>query len=116
FRRLQLRREVQQETPLVGCEVEFLEEAAVTQVERHSLLLCCVALDGTAHAPGTTAAAAEFAAGDRHHLDAVPTQVRVGRDVALVAEDDAGLDGEEVAAVVPLLALRGPLVLVGPED
>src|SRR5215203_1695991 len=69
-----------------------------------------VALDGAGHAAGAAAAAAEFLAGDRDDLDAVLPQESVGRGVALVAEDHAGSDGEEVVAVVPLLALRAEQV------
>src|SRR3954447_22055827 len=64
-----------------------------------------VALDGAGHAPRTAAAATEFLAGDGHDLDAVPAQERVRGGVALVAEDDAGGDGQEVVAAAPPLAL-----------
>src|SRR5690348_12613053 len=74
-----------------------------------------IAFDRTGHAAGAAPAAPQFAAGDGDHLDAVPAQVCVGYDVALVSDDHAGLDGEEVAAVVPLLAFGGPHVLVGGE-
>src|SRR5437762_9974235 len=60
-----------------------------------------VAFDRAGHAPGTAAAPAELAARDGDDLDAVLAQVGVRGDVALVAEDDARLDGEEIVAVVP---------------
>ena len=47
------------------------------------------------------------------HLDAVLAQHGVGGDVAVVAEDHAGGDGQVVVPVVPLLALGRPDVLVG---
>ena len=51
------------------------------------------------------AAAAEFRAADGDHLDAGLAQQRVGVDVAVVADDHAGLERDDVVAVVPLLAL-----------
>jgi hypothetical protein len=51
------------------------------------------------------AAAAELGAGDRDDLDPLAAQAGVGVDVALVADDHAGRDREDVVAVVPLLAL-----------
>src|SRR3954453_170346 len=71
-----------------------------------------VALDRAGDTARAAAAATEFAARDGDHLDAVPTKVGVRGDVALVPDDHAGLDGEEVVAVVPLLALRRTDVLV----
>src|SRR5580658_341578 len=55
-------------------------------------LLGGIALDRAGHAAGTAAAAAEFAAGHVEHLDAVLAQHRVGGDVAVITEDDAGGD------------------------
>ena len=49
-------------------------------------------------------------------LDARLAQQRVGVFVALVADDDAGLEGDDVVAVVPLLALGLPLVAAGADD
>ena len=43
-------------------------------------------------------------------------QQRVGVLVALVGDDDAGLEGDDVVAVVPLLALGLPAVAAGADD
>ncbi|TYC16374.1 hypothetical protein FXF65_07095 [Actinomadura syzygii] len=75
-----------------------------------------VALEGAAHAAGAAAAAAEFAAGDGDDLDVVVAEHGVGGDVAFVGEDDAGFDGKDVVAVVPLLAFGGADVLLGGEE
>src|SRR5690606_21552914 len=69
-----------------------------------------VALERAAEAVGTAAAAAELAARHGDDLDADLAQLGVRVGVALVAEDDARLDGEQVVAVVPLLALGLELV------
>ena len=47
----------------------------------------------------------ELAGGDGDDLDAGLAQGGVGQDVAVVADDDAGLERDDVVAVVPLLAL-----------
>ena len=52
------------------------------------------------------AAAAEFGAAHGDDLDAGLAQQRVGVGVAVVGDDDAGLERDDVVAVVPLLALR----------
>src|SRR3954471_14273016 len=75
-----------------------------------------VSLDRAGHAARASTATAELAARDGDDFDALLAQVGVGRDVALVAHDDAGLDGQEVVPVVPLLTLRSSDVLVGLED
>ena len=69
-----------------------------------------------AHAAGPASASAELAAGDRDDLDAGLAELRVGVDVALVGDDDARADGEDVVAVVPLLALGLVLVAAGGDD
>ena len=51
------------------------------------------------------AAPAEFGAADRDDLDPGLSQKRVGVDVAVVGDDHAGLERDDVVAVVPLLAL-----------
>ena len=58
-------------------------------------------------------ALAELEALDRHHLDAGPAHGvdRVG--VALVGDDRAGLEGDDVVAVVPLRPLGLELVTGG---
>ena len=56
------------------------------------------------------AAPAELLAGDREHLDAGLGELRVGRLVALVRDDDARLERDDVVAVVPLVALGLELV------
>src|SRR5690606_6606973 len=66
-----------------------------------------------AHAARAAAGPAQFAAADLYHLDALLAQVRVGGGVALVGDHHDGLEGQHVAAVVPLLALRGVHVLGG---
>src|SRR3954453_14855810 len=99
----------------VGVKSNSLRKLRLRRLNDIFRLLDCVALDGTTHAPRTATPPAEFAAGDSDHLDALPAEERVGGDVALIADDDPGLEGQEVAAVVPLLALRCALVLVGPE-
>ena len=59
------------------------------------------------------AAAAELEALDRDDLDARLAQRGVGAGVALVGDDDAGLEGDDVVAVVPLLALGLEVVAAG---
>ena len=70
-----------------------------------------VPLDRAAHAARPAPAPAQLAARDLDHLDALLAQMGVGGDVALVGDHHARLDGEHVAAVVPLLALRRVHVL-----
>src|SRR5690606_40642598 len=67
-------------------------------------------LDGAGHAAGAATALAEFEAFDLDHLDAAGTQLPVGELVLVVADHDAGGEGEEVVARVPLFA--GLLVVV----
>src|SRR4030095_406208 len=64
-----------------------------------------LALDRAGHAAGSATAAPQLAAGDGDDLYSVLSQESVGGGVALVAEDHTGRDGEEVVAVIPLLAL-----------
>ena len=71
-----------------------------------------VALDWAGHAPGATAAAAELEALDLDHLDPCVPEAFVRLDVAVVGDDDAWLEREDVVAVVPLLTLG--LVAVAP--
>ena len=52
----------------------------------------------------------------REHLDAGLAHQRVGELVALVGDDDAGLQRDDVVAVVPLLALGLPRVAAGLDD
>ena len=73
-------------------------------------------LDRAGHAARAAAAAAELGAGDRDDLDALAPEPRVRVDVALVGDDDAGRDREDVVAVVPLLALGLVLVAAGLEQ
>src|SRR5581483_12474572 len=79
----------------------------------HLVLLGGIAFDRAGHAARPAAAAAELAARDGDHLDAVLAQHGVGGDVAFVPDDDAGSHGQVVGAVVPLLSLGRPDVLVG---
>ena len=74
------------------------------------------AFDRAGHAAGAAATATELEAGDRDHLDPLAAQPRVGVDVALVGDDDARRDGEDVVAVVPLLALGLVAVAAGLEQ
>ena len=62
------------------------------------------------------AAAAEFAAAHGDDFDAGLAQQRVGVGVAVVGDDHAGLERDDVVAVVPLLALRLPGVAAGLDD
>ena len=62
------------------------------------------------------AAAAEFRAAHRDHLDPGLAQQRVGVRVAIVGHDHAGLERDDVVAVVPLLALGLPGVAAGLDD
>src|SRR5690606_27997447 len=67
-------------------------------------------LDGAGHAAGAATALAEFEAFDLDYLDAAGSQLPVGELVLVVADHDAGGEGEEVVARVPLFA--GLLVVV----
>src|SRR4029079_5676984 len=67
-----------------------------------------VSLDRAGHAVATTAALAELEALDLDALHAGLAHARDRVGVALVGDDHAGLDGDDVVAVVPLL----PLLLV----
>ena len=64
-----------------------------------------VADDRAGHAVAAAAASAQFGPDDGDDLDAGLAQQRVGVGVAVVGEDDAGFDGDEVVAAVPLLTL-----------
>jgi hypothetical protein len=75
-----------------------------------------VALQRAGHAVAAAAALAELEAGDLDHLDTGLAHLgdRVG--VALVGHDDARLEGDDVVAVVPLLALCWYCVAAGLDD
>jgi acetylornithine deacetylase/succinyl-diaminopimelate desuccinylase-like protein len=83
-------------------------EAGVRIMDRLLTRLCGVPFNGTGHAPRATAAAAQFAAGDRDDLDAVLAQHRVRGHVALIADHHAGRHGQVVVPVVPLFPFGGP--------
>ncbi len=68
------------------------------------------------HAVRATATASELEAFDGDDFDAGLAQRGVGAGVALVGDDDAGLEGNDVVAVVPLLALGFELVAAGRDD
>src|SRR5690349_11604591 len=59
--------------------------------------------DGAGHAVPTAPPSTELGADDLDHLDAGLAQQRVRRGVAVVGDDDARLDGNQVVAAVPLL-------------
>src|SRR5215207_11373874 len=80
------------------------------------LLFSWLADDRAGHAVASTAAAAELLAGDGKHLDPRLRELGVGGLVALVADHDAGLHGDDVVAVVPLVALGLELVAAGRHD
>ena len=52
----------------------------------------------------------------RQHFDARLAQSLVGVFVLRIGDHDAGLDGDQVVAVVPLLALGLVLVAAGADD
>src|ERR1700741_4107176 len=60
--------------------------------------------DRTGHAVPAAAAATELGTADRDHLDSGLPQERVRVHIAVIGDDDAGLDRYDVVAVVPLLA------------
>src|SRR5215213_2290030 len=72
-----------------------------------------IALDWASHAVRAPSAAAQFEAFDCDHLNARFAQLRVRVGVALVGNNDAGLDRDEVVAVVPLLPLGLVFVAAG---
>src|SRR5690606_5646961 len=74
-----------------------------------------VALNRAGHAPWSAPSAAQLATRDLDHLHALRTEEPVGDGVALVGQDQAGPERQQVAAVVPLLARGGPRILVGRE-
>src|SRR6478609_9439619 len=75
-----------------------------------------VADDGTCHAMAASAAAPELLARDRVHLDAGLGELEVGGLVALVGDDDARGQRDDVVAVVPLVSLGLELVAAGRDD
>src|SRR4029077_12456946 len=80
------------------------------------LLSSRLANDWTRHAVAAAASATELLPGDGEHLDARLGELRVGRFVPLVPNDDAGLDRDDVVAVVPLVSLGLELVAAGRDD
>ena len=75
-----------------------------------------VAHDRAGHAVPAAAALAELEALDRDDLDARLAHLRDRERVALVGDDDAGLERDDVVAVVPLLALLLVGVAAGLDD
>src|ERR1039457_641220 len=75
-----------------------------------------LSFDRAGQASRAPATATEFASDYGDDLDPVVTEHRIGRHVAVVAEHDAGSDGEEVRTVVPLFALGRANVLVSGEN
>ena len=75
-----------------------------------------IAQDRAGHAVAAAAAAAELLAADGDDLDAGLAQQRVGVGVAVVADDHARLERDDVVAVVPLLALGVEGVAAGADD
>ena len=95
------------------------EQAAAAKIDGHLQVLSVsegVARQRAGHAMAAAATAAELGARDGDHFDARPAKQRVGVDVAVVADDDSGLDGDDVVAVVPLLALGLVAVAAGGDD
>src|SRR5262249_59846110 len=72
--------------------------------------------DRAGHAVTAAAAAAEFAATDRDHLDPLLPEEGVGVDVAVIGDDHPRLDGHDVVAVIPLLPLGLVVVAAGADD
>ncbi len=72
--------------------------------------------DRAGHAVPAAAAAAEFRADDRDHLDAFLAQQRVGVRVAVVGVDHARRRADEVGAAVPLRALALVVAAAGLDD
>ncbi|EGE57167.1 hypothetical protein RHECNPAF_470050 [Rhizobium etli CNPAF512] len=64
-----------------------------------------VAPDGACHAMAATTAAAEFGAANGDDLDPRLAQKRIRVGVAVVGDDDAGLERDDIVAIVPLFAL-----------
>ena len=96
-----------------GDEVGQLQQVPAAQVDdgaHASAPSSGVTGDWAGHAVAAAASAAELLAGDREDLDAGLRELRVRRLVALVGDDDAGLERDDVVAVVPLRALRLELV------
>ena len=75
-----------------------------------------VALERTGHAVPAATALAQLEALDLDHLDPRRPHAGDGVGVALVGHDHAGLEGDDVVAVVPLLALLLVLVTAGLDD
>src|SRR5664279_659643 len=75
-----------------------------------------VAHDRAGHASRPAAAATELATRHSEDLDAVGLQQGIGDDVAVIADDDAGLESEVVVAVAPLFAFCGARVVASPQD
>src|SRR5690349_6502596 len=75
-----------------------------------------VADDRTGHAVASAAAATELLPGDRVDLDAGFLELEVGGLVALVGDDHARGQRDDVVAVVPLVALGLELVAAGRDD
>src|SRR4051794_4007009 len=79
-------------------------------------VLSGVADDGAGHAVAAAAAAAELLSGDRVHFDPGLGELLVGGLVALVGDDHARCERDDVVAVVPLVALRLELVATRGDD
>src|SRR3954452_6114865 len=75
-----------------------------------------IALQGACHAVPAAASLAELEAGDLHDVHARLAHLRDRVRVALVGDDNARLEGDDVVAVVPLLALLLVLVAAGLDD
>src|SRR5262245_45313187 len=80
------------------------------------MLLSGVTDDRAGHAVTAAAAPAELGARDRADLDAGLLHPADRRLVALVGDDDAGAERDDVVAVVPLLPLGLELVARGGDD
>ena len=115
FGALEIAREIQQIAELALRVVLHGQQRTIAQIEAHDVPPVELMRSGqyagsreigTGHAMPAAAAAAEFRAAHGDHLDAGLAQQRVRVGVAVVGDDDAGLQRDDVVAVVPLFALR----------
>ena len=90
-------------------------DAAVAPLDQRSVVEA-VPQDRAGHAVTAAAALPELEAGDLHHLDTRLSHLGDGVGVPLVGDDHAGLERDDVVAVVPLLPLLLVLVATRLDD